>query len=80
MPYRSIYTLSYAREMLDLWMDCERELASGQAKHYKVGTREYTAFDIAEVRERVQFWADEVGKLEGTVRGTRVVRVVPRDL
>lgn len=80
MAYVSIYTLSYARDMLNLWMECERELATGQAKHYRVGSREFTAFDIAEVHKQVQFWADEVAKIEGSARGTRVVRVVPRDL
>lgn len=80
MPYTTIYTREYASEMLHLWMDCERELATGQAKHYKVGSREYTAFDIAEVHKQVQYWADELAKIDGSARGTRVVRVVPRDL
>ena len=38
----SAYTLSEAQEMLTLWKDCEKSLASGQVTSYRVGTRECT--------------------------------------
>ena len=37
MAYTGAYTLEEAREYLTLWKDCERALATGQAKAYRVG-------------------------------------------
>ncbi len=54
MAVTSAYTLSEAREQLQLWKDCEKALSSGQAKAYRVGTREYTAFDLAEIAKRIE--------------------------
>lgn len=76
----SAYTLSEAREQLALWKQCERELASGQAKAYRIGSREYTAFDLSEIAKRVQYFANVIEALSGGARTSRVVRVVPRDL
>ena len=80
MAATSAYTLTEAKEQLQLWKDCERALASGQAKAYRVGTREYTAFDLAEVAKRIEYFANVIEALSGSVRTSRVVRVVPRDL
>lgn len=80
MAATSAYTLSEAREQLQLWKECEKALAGGQAKAYRVGTREYTAFDLAEIAKRIKYFANVVEALSGTVRTSRVVSVVPRDL
>ncbi|MGN0996543.1 MAG: DUF6148 family protein [Candidatus Ventricola sp.] len=80
MAIASAYTRDEAQEMLRLWKDCERALASGQAKAYRVGTREFTAFDLGEVRRMITYFSDVIEALSGTVRTTRVARVVPRDL
>ena len=80
MAFATTYTLSEARTMLNLWKECERELATGQAKHYRVGTREFTALDLKEIRASVKYWEDIVAQLSGQARTTKVVRVVPRDL
>lgn len=80
MSVRSVYTLSEARENLEIWKTCLKELAEGQAKSYRVGSREFTAFDIDEVRRMVEYFGDLVESLEGKVRTTRVSRIVPRDL
>ncbi len=74
------YTLAEAQEMLALWKDCERQLATGQAKEYKIGSREFRAIDLPYVISRVNFFANQVAQLSGTARSTRVHRVVPRDL
>ena len=74
------YTLSEAREMLSLCKEAHRELLVGQAKSYRIGTREFTAFDLDELREEERYWANQVEALSGTVRTSRVTRVVPRDL
>lgn len=80
MAIASAYTRDEAQEMLRLWKDCEKALASGQAKAYRVGTREFTAFDLSEVRRMITYFSDVMEALSGTVRTTRVARVVPRDL
>lgn len=80
MAATSAYTLQEAREQLNLWKQCEIALANGQAKAYRIGTREYTAFDLSEIGKRIEYFANLVEALSGSVRTNRVVRVVPRDL
>lgn len=80
MAATSAYTLAEAREQLHLWKECEKALAGGQAKAYRIGTREYTAFDLAEIAKRIEYFANVIEALSGTVRTSRVVRVVPRDM
>lgn len=80
MGVTSAYTLAEARENLELWKKCERTLASGTAKSYKIGSREYTAFDLSEVAKRIQYFSNLVDVLSGNRRSSTVVRVVPRDL
>lgn len=74
------YTLDEAKEMLEKWKDCEKQLASGQAERYKVGSREYQAIDLDKIASRIQYFSNLVEALSGGVRTKRVTRVVPRDL
>lgn len=74
------YTLSEAREMLTLCKTALRELITGQAKSYRVGTREYTALDIDDLKREIEYFGNLVEALSGSVRTKRVARVVPRDL
>lgn len=76
----SAYTLAEARDMLEKWKECERELASGQSKRYRIGSREFEAVDLPEVASRITYFANLVEALSGKVRTKRVVCVVPRDL
>ncbi len=80
MAIENAYTYEEARTMLDLWKACETALATGQAKAYKVGTREYTALDLDEISRRVTFWSNVLDAKSGAARTSRVTRVVPRDL
>lgn len=73
------FTLIEAKTQLGLWKECAQEIASGTAKHYKIGSREYTALDIDEVYKMIKYFAGIVDKLEGLARSTRVQVVVPRD-
>lgn len=72
-------TLQYAQEMLELWRAAERRLAHG-AKSYKIGARELTYQDIAEVRRWIDYWAERVEVLQGTKSARTSYQVVPRDL
>ena len=76
----SAYTLQEAREMLTLWKDAERALASGQVTSYRVGTRECTLIDLEDIRAAITYFGNLVDALSGEVRTKRVTRVVPRDL
>lgn len=71
-------TLNDAQEMLDLWLEAERAVTTGQS--YKIGTRSLTRADVSDIASRISFWRNEVERLEnGHGRGARVLRAVPRD-
>ncbi|KHF27309.1 hypothetical protein LR68_03856 [Anoxybacillus sp. BCO1] len=73
------WTLQEARQHLRAWMDAELAVSTGQ--RYRIGTRELTRADLGEIAKRIQFWSNEVARLEkGRGSGARVLRVVPRDL
>lgn len=80
MAATSAYTLEEARGMLTLCKQALRDLLSGQAKSYRIGTREFTALDADELRKQIVYFSNLVEALSGTVRTRRVTRVVPRDL
>lgn len=74
------YTLTEAREMLSLCKEALKALLSGQAKHYRVGSREFTALDVDDLMKQIVYFSNLVEALSGQVRTKRVTRVVPRDL
>lgn len=73
-------TLQEANEMLKLWIDAEKAVTSGQS--YSIAGRSLTRVNMKEIREAQQYWQGEVYKLQHnlSVRGARVLRVIPRDL
>ncbi len=76
----SAYTLAEAQEMLELWKNAEKALASGQVTSYRVGSRECTLVDLSDIRAAIDYFGNLVEALSGSVRTKRVTRVVPRDL
>ena len=74
------FTLVEAQSFLKAWKDCEYALATGHAKRYKVGSREFEAIDLPYIAQRILYFSNLVEALSGDVRTKRVVRVVPRDL
>ena len=76
----SAYTLEEAQEMLGLWKNAEKSLASGQVTSYRVGSRECTLLDMEDIRAAINYFGNLVEALSGNVRTKRVTRVVPRDL
>lgn len=74
------YKLTEAIEMLELCKQALKELVSGQAKSYRIGTREFTALDADELMDQIVYFSNLVEALSGAVRTKRVARVVPRDL
>jgi hypothetical protein len=73
-------TLPEAKEMLNLWINAEKAVSTGQS--YSIGGRSLTRVDLKEIREAQQYWEGEIYKLENNIksRGARVLRVIPRDL
>lgn len=80
MAMTTAYTLTEAREMLGMWKECEKAIASGQAKSYRVGTREYTALDLDEISKRIEYFSNAVEALQKKSRNHNVKIVTPRDL
>ncbi len=74
------YTLPEATEMLTLCKTAYREIISGQAKSYRVGTREYTSLDVDDLMDQIVYFSNLVEALSGNARSKRVARVIPRDL
>lgn len=74
------YTLDEAQGMLNLCKQALKELINGQAKSYRVGTREFTALDLDDLKAEIIYFSNIVEALSGSVRTKRVARVVPRDL
>ena len=80
MPARAAFSYSEVCMHLKAWKDCLYALAEGQAKAYKIGTREFTAFDIDEVRKMVDYFSDLKDAYENGKRTNLGMRVVPRDV
>ena len=71
-------SIDEARTTLQMWLDAERAVATGQS--YKIGTRSLTRANLADIRESIQFWRREIARLEAKHTGASVFRAVPRDL
>ena len=57
---RNAYTLTEAQEMLKLCKVATKELLNGQAKSYRVGTREFTALDIQDLLDLTKYYSNLV--------------------
>lgn len=80
MAYISPYTIEEARSLLQKYKEAEIALINGQAKSYKIGTREFTALDLSVIQQRIRELAKTIAGLTGEARTKRAVTVVPRDL
>ena len=71
-------TFDEARVTLQLWLDAERAVATGQ--EYTIGNRHLKRADLSDITDRIRFWRAECARLEaGRGTGMRVLRAVPRD-
>ena len=74
-------TLEIAKKHLDAWLTAELGVTTHQS--YTIGSRSLTKANLSEIRKQIQFWENEVARLENiSKRGgrNRVFRAVPRDL
>lgn len=73
------WDLQTAKLHLQSWL--EADLACSQGKSYKIGSRSLTRADVSEIKERIQYWSNEVSRLEaGRKKGIKAYRAVIRDL
>lgn len=72
------YTLTEARERLELWKAAEKALADGRVKSYKIGSRELTYIDMEEIMYWVNYFNALIARLNGGYKSVKTV--VPRDL
>lgn len=80
MAITTIWTLEEAQAMVTDIKTAITSIVSGTAKGYKIGSREYTALDLAELNSMLTYFGNIVESLSTSTRTNRVVRVVPRDL
>ena len=74
-------SLEIAKKHLDAWLTAELEVTTHQS--YTIGSRSLTKANLSEIRKQIEYWSDQVARLENIEkRGgrNRVYRVVPRDL
>ena len=72
-----------AKEMLSLWQDAEKKLASGTVKSYAIGSRNLTYIDLKEITERISYWENKIKNLQISASGKKIRRArrfIPRDL
>lgn len=75
--------LLHAKEMLVAWQNAEKKLATGAVASYSIGSRSLTYVNLTEIRKQIQYWQNEIEKLQSLAAGRRVSRTkrfIPRDL
>lgn len=71
--------LAEAKEMRSAWIEAEKALTTG--KSYQIGTRSLSRVDLSEVRDAIDYWTNEIARIENLAVGRgRAYRVIPRDL
>lgn len=71
------WTIYEAKEHLRAWLDADLALAT--SKEYTISNRRLTRANVQEVKDRINFWRNEVARLENRPR-RRAYRVIPRDI
>ena len=74
-------SIEIAKKHLEAWLTAELEGTTHQS--YTIGSRSLTKANLGEIRKQIEYWKNEVARLENLAsRGgrNRVFRAVPRDL
>lgn len=75
------FTVTQCNERLQIWLDAEVAIATGQS--YSIDNRRLDRANLAQVREQIKFWQNEMAKAQAAANGRgrrRTIRIVPRDL
>lgn len=73
--------LEIARYHLNAWLKAELEVTTHQS--YTIGSRSLSKANLSEIRKEIDYWKNEVARLENLQKHSgrnRVFRAVPRDL
>lgn len=77
--YNAAYTYEEACLYLAQYKAALTALVDGQAKAYKIGSREVTLLDLSDIEAMIDKFAGIKEKYETNTRPPRSVAVVPRD-
>ncbi|MER2126303.1 DUF6148 family protein [Solibacillus sp.] len=75
------FSVAQCNERLQIWLDAEAAIATGQS--YTIDNRRLDRANLAQVREQIKFWQNELAKAQAATNGRgrrRTIRIVPRDL
>lgn len=71
-------TIEEARNNLQMWLEAEKAVSTGQS--YKIGTHSLTRASLTDIAKRIEYWRNEVAKLEsGSKARMKSFRVTPMD-
>jgi hypothetical protein len=79
MALNDLYTEAEAKDMLTLWKDAEKALASGTVKEYQIGTRKLTMLDMRTIRDQIRYYGGVLDGLRSNAAANSVRTVVIRD-
>lgn len=74
------FTVAQCNERLQIWLDAETAIASGQS--YSIDNRRLERANLAQVREQIRFWQNELAKAKAATSGRgrrKVTQVIPKD-
>lgn len=77
----AMYTRKLCTERLQMWLDAEEAIASGQS--YQIGTRSLTRANLASVLKQIEYWSGKLAEIEAEERSggrNRMYHFVPRDV
>lgn len=77
----AIYTKKLCQERLNMWLNAETKVATGQK--YQIGTRMLTRADLKEIRSQMEYWAGKLAEAEAEEKAggrNRLYRFTPRDV
>lgn len=77
----AIYTKKLCKQRLQMWLDAEEAIASGQS--YQIGTRSLTRANLSSVLEQIEYWGGKLAEIEAEEKSggrNRMYHFVPRDV
>ena len=70
-------TLEQAQGQLQAWLDASMKVSKKQS--YRIGTRQLEYADLAEITKTIDYWQQQVDRLEsGRTRGIVLRGITPR--
>lgn len=71
----SVYSLETANDMLQIWLECEKQIALNQS--YEVNGKSFTKANASHIREQISFWETQVLRIKKAQRTGKPVRSGP---